>query len=90
QFGAEIEAADGSRDLRPGQVIRFRADLENPLTAGRYFLHCGVAHSPTRTVILHLHSCLDFVVFGGGGGTGVVDLPHEVSALAEDGDGGRE
>ena len=87
QFGAEVETVDGSRDLRPGQVIRFRADLENPLTAGRYFLHCGVAHSPTRTVILHLHSCLDFVVFGGSDG-GVVDLPHEVSAVA--GDGGRE
>ncbi len=85
QFGAEAKTASGSRDLHPGERIRFRADLENPLTAGRHFVHCGVNHVPTRTVLLHLHSCVDFVVFGGNAG-GVVELPHKVTAEVESGD----
>jgi ABC-2 type transport system ATP-binding protein len=85
QFGAEAKTASGSRDLRPGDRIAFRADLENPLTPGRYFVHCGVNHSPTHTVMLHLHSCVDFIVFGGNAG-GVVELAHEVTAEIESGD----
>ena len=84
-FGADVKAASGSRELHPGQRIKFRADLENPLTPGRYLVHCGVNHLPTHTVLLHLHSCVDFVVFGGSAG-GVVELPHEVTAEIESGD----
>jgi ABC-2 type transport system ATP-binding protein len=83
-FGADAKTASGSRELQPGQRIRFRADLENPLTPGRYFVHCGVNHAPTKTVLLHLHSCVDFVVFGGYPGA-VVELPHEVTAEVESG-----
>jgi ABC-type multidrug transport system ATPase subunit len=79
QFGASVKAADGSRGMLPGQRICFRADLENPLAAGRYFVHCGVNHEPSHTVLLHLLNCVDFVVFGGRQG-GIVDLPHQVAA----------
>jgi ABC-2 type transport system ATP-binding protein len=87
QFGAPIEDSAGGRRLRPGQRISFRADLQNPLSPGRYRVHCGVNHGPTHTVLLHLLSCVDFVVFGGRR-EGIVDLPHRVVAEAvKEGDG---
>jgi ABC-2 type transport system ATP-binding protein len=84
QFGTKVEGPDGGRDLRPGQRIRFHGDLENPLASGRYFVHCSVNDAATKSVLLHLHGCVDFVVFGGSDG-GVVDLRHEVGAEVMDG-----
>jgi len=89
QFGTEaIVTPEGSPELTPGRRVRIEAEIENPLSAGRYFLHCGV-NRVGGGVALYVHNALDFVVFGGDQHSrGVVALPHEISASVEP-EGGR-
>jgi len=86
RLGTKVEPQEGSSHLRPGQRIEFRAELDNPLASGRHYVHCSVNDATTQSVLLHLHGCIDFVVFGGSEGV-VVDLPYEASAEVEDGGG---
>jgi len=84
EFGTEaIRTAEGTPELTAGRRVRVEAEIENPLTAGRYFLHCGV-NRVGGGVALYVHNALDFVVFGGDQHSpGVVSLPHEISAEIE-------
>ena len=84
QFGTEaIRTPEGSPDLAAGRRVQIEAEIENPLNAGRYFLHCGV-NRVGGGVALYVHNALDFVVFGGDQHSlGVVSLPHEISATVE-------
>jgi ABC-2 type transport system ATP-binding protein len=84
EFGATIEGRNDSRQLRPGERIVVRAQVENPLTAGRYLVHCGVTRTTTNTVLLHVSGCADFVVFGGAS-HGIVSLRHRIDADVEEG-----
>jgi ABC-type polysaccharide/polyol phosphate transport system ATPase subunit len=88
QFGAPIEAGDGSGRLRAGDRARVSATLENPLAPGRYHVHCGVQQDQGRgDVDLFVHSAVDFVVFGGERSGGVLALEHEIEAKVEGGGG---
>jgi ABC-type polysaccharide/polyol phosphate transport system ATPase subunit len=82
EFGTEIEGAGGERRLRAGQRVKVSAELENPLAPGRHFVHCGVSRAATGSVILYVHNCVDFVVFGGHV-PGVVTLKHRIEAAVE-------
>jgi ABC-type polysaccharide/polyol phosphate transport system ATPase subunit len=67
--------------LRAGQRVTVRAEIENLLVAGRYFVHLGVNRAHAAGVALYVNSAIDFVVFGGEAHlTGVVSLPAEIEA----------
>jgi ABC-type uncharacterized transport system ATPase subunit len=67
--------------LAKGQRVTVRAEIENLLIAGRYFVHLGVNRAHAAGVALYVNSALDFVVFGGEAHlTGVVSLPAEIEA----------
>ncbi len=84
QFGTEaVVTPEGTHELEPGRRVRIEAEIENPLSPGRYFLHCGV-NRVDGGVALYVHNATDFVVFGGDSHSrGVVALPHEISANVE-------
>jgi len=84
QFGAPIEAEDGSGRLRAGDLARVSAKLENPLAPGRYHVHCGVQQDQGQgEVDLFVHGAVDFVVFGLERAGGVLALDHEIEARVE-------
>jgi ABC-type polysaccharide/polyol phosphate transport system ATPase subunit len=84
QFGAPVENVDGSRPLRAGRHVRVEAELQNPLAPGRYFVHCGVNRIHGGGVALYVHNAINFVVYGGPPARGIVLLPHEIEAIAEE------
>ncbi len=86
-FGTSIGGKDGSGELRAGERVKVRAELENPLAPGRYYVHCGVRQDGGRgDVSLYVHSAADFVVFGGDRAGGVLALEHEIEAEVDAGD----
>jgi hypothetical protein len=85
QFAADGENASGLSADRSVTVI---ADLENLLSPGRYFVHCGVSRAHGLGVAMYEPKALDFVVFGDTSHTrGIVTLPHEIRAVVEEGAG---
>jgi energy-coupling factor transporter ATP-binding protein EcfA2 len=85
QFAADGEGAPG---LTAGRRVTILADLENLLTPGRYFVHCGVSRAQGRGVAMYEPKALDFVVFGDTShARGIVTLPHEIRAEVEEGGG---
>lgn len=85
QFGTSAVGEGGSASLATGQRVKVVAELENLLTPGRYFVHCGVNRAHGAGVALYVHDAVDFVVFGGEGhAQGIVSLPHEIEATVED------
>lgn len=78
QFGKELP-----RSLEAGEQLKIAADLENPLVAGRYFVHCGIRPAHGQRVSLYAHNAADFVVFGGRAG-GIVWLRHEITAAVKE------
>jgi ABC-2 type transport system ATP-binding protein len=75
----------GAPQLSAGKRVVIRATVENMLAPGRYFIHCGVNRAHNSGVALYEPNALDFVVFGGPAhGRGVVSLPSEIEAVAED------
>jgi ABC-2 type transport system ATP-binding protein len=81
QFGASVNEGDSPAPLRPGSRLTVRADVENLLTQGHYFVHCGVNRASGRGVTLYVHNALDFVVYATDDTpSGIVTLPHVVAA----------
>jgi ABC-2 type transport system ATP-binding protein len=80
QFGAPVRPE--AKALRAGDRVRVHARLENPLSPGRYFIHCGISRGGTSDVLLYVHNCADFVVFGGEP-HGIVALAHTIDAEVE-------
>jgi ABC-type polysaccharide/polyol phosphate transport system ATPase subunit len=81
EFGGPIAEDGGFAPLRPGTRITVQAEVENLLTQGRYFVHCGVNRTENSGVALYVHNALDFVVYAGvDTPNGVVALPAEVEA----------
>jgi ABC-type polysaccharide/polyol phosphate transport system ATPase subunit len=88
QFGTEAISDDDSVELAAGKRIKICAEVENLLSAGRYFVHCGV-NKLGGGVALYVHNAVDFVVYGGQPHSrGVVSLPHEIDAVVESGENG--
>jgi ABC-type polysaccharide/polyol phosphate transport system ATPase subunit len=85
QFGILVEDQDGSmRRLSPGERVKVRCDLENPLLTGRYYVNCGVTEAETSRGLIYVHNAIDFVVFGGESGRGgIVELEYEAETLVE-------
>src|SRR3954470_9919603 len=81
EFGGAIAEDGGFAPLRPGTRVTVRAEVENLLTQGRYFVHCGVNRTENRGVALYVHNAFDFVVYAGvDSPNGIVALPAEVEA----------
>ncbi|HSC20363.1 MAG TPA: ABC transporter ATP-binding protein [Solirubrobacterales bacterium] len=84
QFGTGVDEEGETAPLRPGSRFTVRADVENLLTEGHYFVHCGVNRAENQSVALYVHNALDFVVYAGlDTPNGVVDLPHEIKATVD-------
>jgi hypothetical protein len=89
EFGVPVRKAGGSTGLSAGERVAVTAEVENLLTPGRYFVHCGVNRTHGSGVALYVQSAVDFVVFGGvSHSRGIVSLPHRIEATVE-GRGGR-
>jgi hypothetical protein len=74
--------------VRRGQRLQVSSELENPLTPGRYFIHCGVNRTGgAHGISLYAHNAASFVVFGSDNSRGAVLLPHETEVVIEGGDG---
>ena len=79
QFGTATDGESGP--LLPGQTVTFRAEIENLLTPGKFYVHFGVRRVPDpRAIALHIERALEFHVFGAHASQGVVTLPHEIEA----------
>jgi ABC-type polysaccharide/polyol phosphate transport system ATPase subunit len=85
QFGTPVSGRAGGNLLAEGERVRIVADVENLLPDGHYFVHCGVTREEGGSSVAHLPNALDFVVYGGPSGRGVVELPHEIEAVVEEG-----
>jgi ABC-type polysaccharide/polyol phosphate transport system ATPase subunit len=82
QFGTATDEDAGP--ISAGQRVTVGVRVENLLTPGRYFVHCGVKRHPdSRAVVLHVERALDFIVFGGPASQGVVSLPHTIETEIE-------
>jgi len=85
QFGVGVEREDRSTRLAAGERVTVRADLDNPLAPGRYFVHTGVNRVERGGVALYVHNSVDFVVFGGESqARGIVSIPYTGSASIEE------
>jgi ABC-2 type transport system ATP-binding protein len=84
QFGTGVDEDGETAALRPGSRFTVRAEVENLLTQGHYFVHCGVNRAQNKGVALYVHNALDFVVYAGlDTPNGMVDLPHEIEAAVD-------
>jgi ABC-type polysaccharide/polyol phosphate transport system ATPase subunit len=84
QFGTGVDEDGETAPLRPGSRFTVRADVENLLTEGHYFVHCGVNRAQNQSVALYVHNAIDFVVYAGlDTPNGMVDLPHEIEATVD-------
>ena len=70
-------------ELSVGERVHVSCELENPLTAGRYHVHCGINQAQTARVLLYVANAIDFVVFGGEMARGLVALEHKAEATVE-------
>jgi ABC-type polysaccharide/polyol phosphate transport system ATPase subunit len=83
EFGQFAVDADGAKALSAGKRVTMVAEVENLLSPGRYFVHCGVSRAHSKGVAMYEPKALDFVVFGDSA-RGIVTLPSEIRAVVED------
>jgi ABC-type polysaccharide/polyol phosphate transport system ATPase subunit len=76
----------GSREIPRGRRATVRAEMDNPLGPGRYFVNCGINRAYGAGVALYVHSALDFVVYGSENARGMIAIPFEASGRIEDGE----
>jgi ABC-2 type transport system ATP-binding protein len=74
-FGTPVGEGD-DRAIAAGERVHVEIELDNPLTPGRYFIHCGINRAFAGGIALYVHNALDFVVFGGPDQRGVVVIEH--------------
>jgi ABC-2 type transport system ATP-binding protein len=75
----------GERRIAAGQRIKVAVALENPLTPGHYFVHCGVNRVEEGGVALYVHNAVEFLVYGGPEGAGVVVVGNAIETSIEPG-----
>ena len=84
QFGTGGDEGNRHAPMRPGTRFTVSADVGNPLTQGRYYVHCGVNRAENQSVALYVHNAVDFVVYAGvDTPRGVVTLPLEIEASVD-------
>ena len=79
-FGIPVGEAEGERAVVAGQRVTVRAELENSLVAGRYFVHCGINRAFEGGIALYVQDAIDFLVFGGPQTRGLVYPEVEIEA----------
>jgi ABC-type polysaccharide/polyol phosphate transport system ATPase subunit len=79
-FGIPVGEAEGERAVVAGQRVTVRAELENSLVAGRYFVHCGINRAFEGGIALYVQDAIDFLVFGGPQTRGLVYPAVEIEA----------
>jgi ABC-2 type transport system ATP-binding protein len=84
EFGTAI-GGDEPQAIPAGGRAKVKAKLENPLTPGRYFIHCGI-NALEGGIALYVHNAIDFVVFGTAKGGGIVSLETETETTIEVGE----
>ncbi len=82
---APVLGEDGERQISAGQRIHIDVTLQNPLTPGHYFVHCGVNRAVEGGTALYVHNAVEFLVFGGPEGAGVVVVGNSIEAGVESG-----
>ena len=90
QFGRLLDDGPWPQLVKAGSRVTVTARIDNPLVAGRYFLHFGVSRGGEGAgTALYVHNAIDFVVFGGRQQSGgMVDIGHQIEAVIEEGEGG--
>jgi ABC-type polysaccharide/polyol phosphate transport system ATPase subunit len=86
EFGETVDPT-GTKVFEAGQRVRADITIENPFSAGRYFVHCGL-HRVGRTgtdVVLYTPNATDFVVYGGSSSRGLLSLEHRMDFVIDDG-----
>jgi ABC-type polysaccharide/polyol phosphate transport system ATPase subunit len=68
------------RPIKAGQRMAIDLRLDNPLAPGHYFVHFGVNIAFGGGTALYVHNALEFLVFGGHPGRGIVAIGHSVEA----------
>jgi ABC-2 type transport system ATP-binding protein len=85
EFGTLATDSYGAPQLSAGKRVKIVAGVENLLSPGRYFVHCGVNRAHNTGVALYEPRALGFVVFGADTHSrGVVSLPSEIEAEVGD------
>ena len=79
-FGIPVGEAEGQRAVSAGQRVSVRAELENSLVAGRYFVNCGINRAFEGGIALYVQEAIDFLVFGGPQTRGLVYPEVEIEA----------
>ncbi|HEX5526399.1 MAG TPA: ABC transporter ATP-binding protein [Solirubrobacterales bacterium] len=80
-FGIPVGEAPGrDRAVKAGQRVSVRAELENSLVAGRYFVNCGINRAFEGGIALYVQNAIDFLVFGGPHTRGLVYPEVEIEA----------
>jgi ABC-2 type transport system ATP-binding protein len=82
-FGVPVGEGERSRQVLAGQRVTVRAEIENQLAAGRYFIHCGINRAFEGGIALYVSNAIDFLVFGGPQTGGVVFPELEIDASIE-------
>jgi ABC-2 type transport system ATP-binding protein len=68
------------RPIKKGQRMTVDLRLDNMLAPGHYFIHAGVNVAFGGGAALYAHNALEFVVYGGHPGRGIVALDFDVDA----------
>jgi ABC-2 type transport system ATP-binding protein len=66
------------RPISAGQRMKVDLRLDNPLSSGHYFVHFGVNIAFGGGTALYVHNALEFLVFGGPPGRGIVAIDNSV------------
>ncbi len=84
-FSKELEQPDGTPErIATGERMRIVAEIDNPLTPGRYSLECWISRSHDEaTTAIHILRLLDFFVFGTKPGAGSIVLDGDVQTTIE-------
>jgi ABC-2 type transport system ATP-binding protein len=84
ELGGVIAEEGTYAPLRAGSRVTINAEVENLLTDGRYFVHCGVNRIENKGVALYVHNVLDFVVYAGiATPNALVTVPSHVEAAVD-------
>jgi ABC-type polysaccharide/polyol phosphate transport system ATPase subunit len=82
-FAAGTAETYGAETVAPGERVRVRVTLENPLVAGRYFVTASIRRHQSEEVLSRRERACDFMVFGGDHAAGLVSLEHRVEMERE-------
>ena len=69
--------------LTAGDRVTLKAKISNRLASGHYFIHCGVGFKEVGKMAAFRKNAAGFIVYGGGGFGGIVNLEHTVRLLQD-------